>query len=96
MNQTREHVVIRNQRILHSTAVRDYLCGECGSGLVTRYLDSGWATVCARDASHPVDGFVHRMAWQAEEARLDLEADRAEMVFTHLPPELRAAIREEE
>ena len=92
--QTRDAVTIRNRAIPHRTACRDYVCGTCGSALVTRAAP--WRTVCAEDEAHPISEFVTKMAWRTEEARLALEDDRARMIFQHLPSDLRAAIQEQE
>ena len=90
----RDHVYVKGVAILHITACRDWVCGQCGSRLVTYWFDDApnWRTVCVGDATHGADGFVHRSTWAyMEHRRLTGEA-RAEDVFANLPPELQAAI----
>jgi len=58
----RDYIYIRDRPILHTTARRDWVCGTCESPLKGIWQDSLMITVCARDASHPVDGFIHQSA----------------------------------
>ena len=96
MNQDRDHVYIRGQAILHTTAVRDWCCGICGSSLITRWFidPPNWRTVCANDPGHEPDEFITSTAWAYREHRALEEAAQAQDVFSHLPPELQAAISE--
>ena len=94
MNYDRDCVYVKGQPIRHSTAMRDWLCGTCGGNLTTHWFDEppNWRTVCANDATHDPDKFVHQSTWAYLEARRKLDADRAHEIFGHLPPELQAAI----
>lgn len=76
--------------VSHDTADRDYRCGECGSRLVTRYVDGQWLTMCARDSSH--EGIVHKAKWAAQQQRELQQQEVAREVMAHLPAELQAAI----
>ena len=89
-----DYVSIRGQGIRHSTAARDWLCGVCGSGLVTKW-DGGWVTVCANDASHPADEFIHRHSVAYLEHKALLDAAIAQDVLDHLPDALKEAINDE-
>ena len=90
----RDFLTIRGQRIRRTTAVRDWLCGTCGSCLVTRWAPDGWLTVCSNDADHDPQAFVHYGTWEYLEHRRQIDAANAQDVFAHLPPELQAAITE--
>ena len=94
MNQDRDCVTVKGKRILHATARRDWVCGTCGSALATTWHEEAphWRTLCARDASHEPDGFVHKSTWEYREHRRMMNAAQAEDVFEHLPPELQTAI----
>jgi len=94
VNCDREHVYIDGRAVLHATACRDWVCGECGSRLTTRWFDEApnWRTVCASEPDHDADNFVHRSTWAyMEHRRLTGDAQAAD-VFANLPPELQAAI----
>jgi len=92
----REYISVRGIAIRHTTAVRDWLCGECGSRLVTRWVADAphWRTVCSDNADHDSEKFVHQSSWAYIEHRRQREAAQAQDVFTHLPDELQAAIAE--
>ena len=94
MTQARDHLTIGIIRIRHSTAVRDWLC-PCGSKLVTRFYDDAphWRTVCAANPGHDDQEFVHQSTYEYLEHREYMDAAQAQDVFTHLPPELQAAIQ---
>ena len=94
MNQSRDFITIRDIPVRHSTAARDWVCGTCGSRLVTRYSDTAphWRTVCAGDESHDSQQFIHQSTMEYLEHREAMNAAMAEDVFKHLPPELQAAI----
>ena len=94
MTNDRDGVVIRGEYRLHSTLRRDWVCGTCGSRLVTRWFTDAphWHTVCANDVGHPADDFVHGKTWAYREYKRMVEAAQAQEVFAHLPPELQAAI----
>ena len=89
MLQDRDTVTIRGKRILHSTARRDYVCGECGSRLTTRFFENvhNWRTVCTSDSSHDSAKFVTSTAWEYCKATNDLAAQD---VLAHLPADVRA------
>jgi len=99
MNQTRDHVIIRGRAVLHSTACRDWVCGECGSRLVTRYLGATpewkWATICSQDKEHSPDNFIHKQSQAWREHEKLKEAATAQDIFRHLPQELQEAIGDE-
>lgn len=96
INQSRYHVHVRGLAILHTTAVRDWCCGECGSNLVTRWFmePPNWRTVCANDPAHEPDEFIHQTTWAYLEHNATKDAAQAQDVFDHLPPEMQAAINE--
>ena len=90
----RDTILIRDKRVLHSTARRDWRCATCGSTLTTRWFDDGphWRTVCASDETHDPDSFVHQTTWAYLEHKRMVSIAQADDVFAHLPPELQAAI----
>ena len=90
----RDFISVRGQAIRHTTAVRDWVCGECGSRLVTKFLPDGWRTICSRDFEHDPDKFVHKQSWAWMEHRRLTETAQAKDVFDHLPAELQASITE--
>ena len=92
----RDFVSVRGRAIRRTTAVRDWVCGVCGSRLVTRWSAEPphWQTVCFAEPMHEQDEFVHKQAWAWMEHRRLTEAAEAEDVLDHLPPELQAAIAE--
>ena len=94
MNWDRDYTYIRGKPYHHSVVRRDWVCSTCGGGLATRWYETAphWRTVCAKDEDHEVDGFVHKTTWQYLQHRDLVEAAQAQDVFTHLPPELQAAI----
>jgi hypothetical protein len=98
MTQDRDFVSVRGIAVRHTTAARDWVCGECGSRLVTRYIhdsdptQSGWRTICHNEPKHSSDNFVHKNSWAYIEHRKLKEAAQAQDVFSHLPAELQAAI----
>lgn len=59
----RDYVYINGIPVLHTTAVRDWVCGVCESRLITKpYPNEAerrmeWRTVCSNDESH--DFFIH-------------------------------------
>ena len=93
---THDYVFVRGEPIWHSVAQRDWVCGECGSRLLTRWFDSkpNWRTVCTGDADHLPDAFIHKGTWAYRQAQTVLETEQAQDVLAHLPTELRAAIVE--
>ena len=69
MEQDRDFVYIRNRPIRHQVACREWVCGVCESRLKTIWnggdhhddrLVAGFKTVCAKNPSHPADGFIHQ------------------------------------
>ena len=96
MTQDRDGLTIKGRHVLHSTACRDWLCGTCGSKLVTRWFEDApnWRTVCTADDHHDPDEFVHGSTWAYLEARQQMDAMKGREVFAHLPDELQAAILE--
>ena len=90
----RDFISVRGRAIRHTTAARDWVCGVCGSRLVTRFMIDGWATMCANDDEHDPDKFVHKQSWAHMEHRRLTEAAQAQDVLDHLPLELQAAINE--
>lgn len=98
VTQTRDHVHVRGLAILHTTAVRDWCCGECGANLKTRWFNEppNWRTVCANDPAHEPDGFIHQSTRAYLVHRALDDAAKAQEVFSHLPPELQAAIQRRE
>ena len=97
MSQSRDFVSVRGIAVRHTTAQRDWLCGECGSRLATRWYEDAphWRTLCIADPDHDPDKFVHKSSWAYIEHRRLTEAAQAQDVFDHLPAELQAAIQEE-
>lgn len=77
---------IGNRLILHTALCRDYLCGECGGRLVTRFfLDKpNWRTVCANNPSHKA--IIHSGAYERQRADAILIRDA-------LPEELKAVLQ---
>lgn len=94
MNQDRDFLTIKGQRVRHTTAQRDWVCGQCGSRLVTFYdvKDDCWTTRCFQSREHDNQSFVHSSTWAYTEARRMMKAIEAKDVFAHLPPEMQAAI----
>jgi len=92
----RDSISVRGIAVRHTTAQRDWLCGECGSRLATRFLGAAphWRPICTNDAGHDPDKFVHKQTWAYIEHRRHMDAARAQDVFDHLPAELQAAIAE--
>ena len=84
-------------RRLHSTLQRDWVCGICGGRLVLRWFEDSpmWRTVCMNDQSHHPDNFVHKASWAYIEAQHQMDHLQAQEIFSHLPPELKAAIETE-
>ncbi len=97
VTQTRDYVIIRDIPVRHATAVRDWVCGTCGSKLVTRYYADRlwWRTECAANSAHDDQAFVHYSTWEYLKHRDYMDAAQARDVFEHLPPELQAAIAAE-
>lgn len=94
MNYDRDFVYIKGRAVRHSTAIRDWVCGECGGKLTARFFVDApnWRTICTSDEQHAPDGFVHRATWEYLEHRRGMEALTAQHVFDNLPDELQAAI----
>ena len=80
--------LVGKRSILHTTLCRDYLCGECGSRLVTRWHDTDphWRTVCFKNQSH--QAIVHAGAYERQQAEKKL-------VFDALPDGFKAIMRGE-
>jgi len=85
-------MTIRGQFVRHSTAARDWVCGECGSRVVTRHTGAGWRTVCFDHPEHDDQTFVHKHHWAYLDAWRQMDTIKASEVFDHLPTELQAAI----
>lgn len=85
-----DYVEINGKPILHSTARRDYVCGNCGSRLVTLFLDGEWKTVCSVDMKH--SPFVTDREWQALTTKQMIRAEVGREVFANLPDELKKSI----
>ena len=91
---------LKGHYILHSTLRRDFVCGECGSRLITKlHMNEEsrrceWRTVCAADPEHSPSGFIHTNQAARREAERLTESLRAREVFRHLPQELQEAILE--
>ena len=92
---THDGLQIRDRLISHGALRRDWLCGTCGSRLVTKWMNGGWATVCANNAAHPADVFLTKSAWQRWRSEQLAEEAIAQDILAHLPPEVRAAIDKE-
>lgn len=92
----RDFISVRGIAIRHTTAQRDWLCGECGYRLATRWHEDTphWRTLCTNDPDHDPNNFVHKNSWAYIEHRRMAEAAQAQDVFDHLPAELQAAIQE--
>ena len=96
--QDRSGAMVRGRHILHTTLCRDYVCGECGSRLVTlarqNYAErrTDWLTVCASDHAHDLDGFITSAAWEYRRMEAAMDAAEARDIFNHLPAEMRAMI----
>lgn len=90
----RDFFSVRGMAVRHSTARRDWVCGECGSPLTTRwFMDCpNWRTVCTNDPGHDPDQFVHKQSWAYMEHRRLTEKAQAKDVFDHLPAELQETI----
>ena len=90
----RDYIHIKDRVILHSTARRDWVCGQCGGRLTTRFTETAphWQTVCFTAASHDPDTFVRRTTWEYLEARRQAESIEAGEVFNYLPAKLQRAI----
>ena len=67
----RDYIHIKDRRVLHSTARRDWVCGICGGKLTTQFYEDAptWRTTCMTDASHDPDEFVRATTWEFLEAR---------------------------
>ena len=91
----RDYIQIRDHRVLHTTACRDWVCGTCGGRLTTRFFEAvpNWRTICFTDASHDPDTFVRRTTWEYLEARRQAESIEAGEVLAHLPAKLQLAIK---
>jgi hypothetical protein len=92
----RDYISIRGLGVRHTTACRDYVCGECGGRLVTRCLAGQWVTMCAENGSHDPDEFIHKTSWAWREHERMKEAAQAQDVFDHLPAELQAVLKGDE
>ena len=96
--QDRNGATVRGKHILHVTLCRDYVCGECGSRLVTlarqNYEErrTDWLTVCANDHGHDADSFITSAAWEYRQVEAQMEAAEAQDIFNHLPAEMQAMI----
>jgi len=86
---SRDHETVRGRDILHSTLRRDYVCGECGSRLTTRWFEDAphWRTVCFQDTGHASSQFVTSTTWEIQKA---MATAMAEDVLIHLPDHVRA------
>ena len=95
VTQTRDFLQIGPIQVRHSTAARDWVCGTCGSKLVTRYYADRlwWRTECAQNSAHDDQKFVHKSTWEYLEHREYMDTAQAREVFEHLPAELQAAIQ---
>jgi ribosomal protein L37AE/L43A len=92
MTQPRYGAEIRGQIIPHDTLERLWVCGECGSRLVTRYVEGTWVTQCAGHPEHSDQGFIH---WKSHNYLMAARAERdarAGDVLAHLPEALRKEI----
>ena len=97
MNQDRDFITIGTIRVRHSTAVRDWVCGKCGSRLKTIFVEDAphWLTVCAWDNAHHPDHFIHKSTAEYLKHREFMDAAQAREVLEHLPAELQAAMAAE-
>ena len=93
---------VGNQRILHTTLKRDWVCGICEGKLITLpELDEEtrtctWRTVCSQDATHDPNAFIHTWAAARRASQRLMEHLEAREVFRHLPEELQDAILRKE
>ena len=94
MTYDHNNVWVQGRPVLHSVARTSWVCGICGSRLVTRFCDESphWRTVCAKNPQHHPDQFVHQSRWAYIEAQQRMDAMIADDVLVHLPPELQTAI----
>jgi hypothetical protein len=77
----RYHVYIGGRPILHTTAARDWVCGQCESPLVTRCDPVfGWITVCAASPAHDPDRFITKLALDHRVNREMIQADNMTIV----------------
>jgi len=97
VTQSRDFITIGPIQVRHSTACRDWVCGTCGSRLVTRYYADRlwWRTECAANSAHDDQKFIHKSTQEYIEHRELMDAAQAQDVFEHLPAELQAAIAAE-
>jgi len=95
VTQSRDYLTIRDIQVRHSTACRDWVCGTCGSKLVTRYYADRlwWRTECAAMSAHDDQKFVHHSTWEYLQHRDYFDAAEAREILNHLPAELQAAIQ---
>lgn len=96
MEGDRDYVVIDGELVLHSTARRDYVCGECYSRLQT-YFDVAapgfWRTACVNNRSHDVSKAIEETTAIRYNEELMAEQE-ARLVMQRLPAWLQRAIRE--
>lgn len=90
----RDYTYVRGRRVLHTVLVRDWLCGECYSNLVTMFFDQEphWRTVCAEEYGHSPDKFIHQGTVAYIEHEILMQQAEAEEIFKHLPADLQQAI----
>lgn len=94
MSYDRYYTYILGKAIAHNTVARDFICGECGGKLTTRWFDDepNWRTVCMNDADHNPDRFITKGRAEYERHVETVEAMIAAEVLSHLPASLQAMI----
>ena len=90
---THDYTMIDGKQVLHSTATRDYICADCGSGLITLFKDGEWKTECADDETHK--SFVTKREWARIQTDMMIRAEVGREVFANLPPEIQKMLKGE-
>ena len=79
---------VGNRWVFHATLCRDWICGTCGSRLVTRWYSDKpyWRTVCATSPAHPTEKFITQATWAMQKAE-------AVEVFDNLPADVQTMLK---
>jgi len=91
VDESRDTQELRGKRIDHFKLCKDYLCGECGGKLVLKHYSDAphWRTRCSDSPGHDPQQFIHRAAYERQQAE-------KELVFDALPEGFKAILKGEQ
>ena len=72
--------------LFNRALVRDYVCAQCGAGLIKIY-DDGWKVVCAENRSH--EGRIRKSTVEMRQQQSRLEGMEVAMAYPELVPPKR-------